>query len=127
MTQSETEVKLRVENSGPPVEFRFSPEVPLGSEGVRATLNRRALPVTLSAHAQDVHADVKFSAGEKTELVIDFRPGVRPWAPGVPLGIGDAPRGLRLLGSTLTGRASRAQAESAPGARSPCAPASPSE
>ena len=119
MTQSATQVKLRVEDSGPPVEFRFSPEVPLGSEGVRATLNGRSLPVTLSAHAQDVHADVKFSADEKTELVIDFRPGVRPWVPRVPLGIGDAPRGLRVLSSTLTGRAYRAEVEGRPGACSP--------
>ncbi len=125
MEQSETQVRLRVENLGPPVEIEFSPQIPLGSSNFRATLNGRPLSTALRSHAQDAHAEVKFSAGQKSELVLSFEPGVRPWLPAQPLHIGDESRGLRILSSSLEGRTYRAEVEVRPRACSPFAISTP--
>ncbi len=116
MQQSDAEVRLRVENSGPPVEILFSPEIPLGSKALQATLNSKRLPVTLQSHVHDAHAEVKFSAQARIELVIQFVPGVRVWVPEAALHIGDASRGLKILSSKLEGRSFRAEVEGRPGA-----------
>ena len=130
MEQSDSRVTLKVENSGPPVEIAFSPEIPLMSggargEALRATLNGRSVPVTLEAHAQDAHAKVEFSADQQTDLRITFPPGVRPWLPQEPLNIGDASHGLRILSSGLQGHTYRAEVEGVPGACSALAIATP--
>lgn len=116
MEQSDAQVRLRVENSGPPVEIEFSPEIFLGSKNLRGTLNGSRLPVTLGTHAQDIHAEVRFRAEHKVELAINFQPGVRPWLPATPLHIGDTSRALRILSSKLEGRTYRAEVEGRPGA-----------
>jgi len=127
MEQAANQVTLGVKTSGAPVEIEFGPEIPLGSgeersgeglrgAGVRAMLNGRRHPVTVEAHANDLHALAKFSADQSTELVIAFPPGVRPWLPNAPLHIGDASSGLRILSSRLDGRTYRAELEGVPGA-----------
>jgi glycogen debranching enzyme len=130
MEQSASQVTLRVENDGPPIEIEFTPEIPLGSagthgEGLQATLGRQSLPVKLESHAQDVHATVKFSADQKSELKIAFKPGVRPWAPFERLQVGDTNHGLRILSSSLQGRTYRAELEGQPSACSAFALSTP--
>ncbi len=125
MEQSETQVRLRVENSGPPVEIEFAPEAPLGAKNFRAALNGASLPVNLRSHAQDNHAEVHFRVAEKAELDIDFEPGIRLWMPVMPLKIGEQSRGLRLLSSRLEDRTYRAEVEGRPGACSTLALSTP--
>jgi len=121
MEQSDTQVTLKAESSGAPVEIEFAPQIPLGSggEGLRATLHGRRHPVTVEAHAQDVHAVVKFSVDQKTELTITYPPGVRPWVPAASLHIGDVSRGLRILSSRLEGHTYQAELEGVPAVCSP--------
>jgi len=119
MEQAESQVTLKLDSSGPPVQIEFSPEIPLGSAGPRgealqAMLNGRRIPVMLESHAQDAHAKLKFSADQKTELTIAFKAGVRPWLPSRTLNIGDGSRGLRILSSSLQGHTYRAEVEGVP-------------
>lgn len=116
MEQSETRTTLRVENSGPPIEFDFSPEIPLGSKDLRASLNGKRFPVAVQSHPQDVHAVVKFRAERRSEVVVGFDPGVRPWLPTTALRVGDVSQGLRILSSALEGLTYRAEVEGRPGA-----------
>jgi glycogen debranching enzyme len=130
MEQSESQVSLKVENSGTPVEIEFSPEIPLGSAGargetLRATLDRHSLPVKFESHAQDAHAKVKFSADQKSELKITFKPGVRPWVPPEHLRVGQTNGGLRVLSSSFEGHKYRAELEGRPAACSAFAISTP--
>lgn len=125
MDQSESQVKLTVESSGPPVDLEFSPEIRLGAKNLRASLNGRRVAVTAAEHAQDVHAGIKFRVEQRTELILRFEPGVRPHLPAMPLAIGDRSRGLRVLSSKLEGRTYRAEVEGRPGACAPFAISTP--
>ncbi|MBZ5562152.1 MAG: hypothetical protein LAP13_06995 [Acidobacteriia bacterium] len=121
VAQSESQMTLEAENSGPPVEITFSPEIPLGSAGdrgqeLRASQDGKPLPVTVVIHGGDVHARVRLTAEAKTEVVIRFQPGVRPWVPQHVLHIGSVSHGLRILNSSLAGRTYRAEVEGVPGA-----------
>lgn len=125
MEQTESQVRLRVETSGAPLDFEFMPEVPLGSKNFRATLDGRRLPVKPASSTQDNHAEVKFRVQQKAEVVLRFEPGVRPWLPSVPSRIGEVSRGLRILSSRVEGRTYRAEVEGRPGACAPLAIATP--
>ncbi len=121
MAQSASQVNLRVENSGAPTEIVFSPEIPLGSAGehgesLRASENGKPLPFTAETHPQDVHAKVQFAVEGKTEVIIHFGAGVRPWAPRPGPPIGDVSHGLRILTSSLEGRTYRSDLEGVPSA-----------
>jgi len=74
MRQAATGVTLKVENSGPPVEITFAPEIPRGSNHLRATVNGRPATATMRAYPQDAHAEVKFSSQPRTEVVLSFEP-----------------------------------------------------
>ena len=98
--QSYDHITLRADSHGPPVEIEFSPQVPLGTRNLRAFRNGE-LPVTLRSHAQDAHAEVKFTLRDKTQLVLKFEGGMRPWLPWEPLQMGGQSHGLRVLSSGL--------------------------
>lgn len=119
MEQSESQVRLSVENAGAPVEIEFSPEIPLGAKNLHASVGGRRVAVTPTEHAQDIHAEIKFRVEQSAELILRFDPGVRPWVAAAPLAIGDTSRGLRVLSSQLEGRTYRAEVEGRPGACSP--------
>ena len=77
MTQKVGVVTLAVENSGPPIEITFAPETPIGSGHLRATVNGRPSTATIRTYSKDTHAEIKFSAGLKTEVVLTFDPAAR--------------------------------------------------
>ncbi|MGA2608512.1 MAG: GH116 family glycosyl hydrolase [Terriglobia bacterium] len=108
--QSYDHITLRADPDGPPVEIEFSPQIPLGSRNLRADLNGgQSLPLTIRSYAQDLHAEVKFTLSEKSELVLKFEGGMQPWLPPEPLQIGDQSHGLRVLSSTLDSTVSGAE------------------
>ncbi|HZP00991.1 MAG TPA: GH116 family glycosyl hydrolase [Terriglobia bacterium] len=109
--QSPTRVTLHVENSAQPVVMDFSPEIPLGTKNLSATMNGAKIPVSVEAAGQDVHARVSFQAARASDIVIAFEAGVRPWLPPPQLRIGDTSRGLRILSSGLKGRIYSANVE----------------
>jgi glycogen debranching enzyme len=119
MEQSESQVRLKVENSGPAIIIKFSPQVPLGSKNLRASVNRRPLPSALRSFSQDLHAQVEFTAEGRMEADLNFQPGVRAGLPLAAPKIGDKSRGLRVLSSGLEGQTYRAKGEGVPGACSP--------
>ncbi|HMD96298.1 MAG TPA: hypothetical protein VKM93_03060 [Terriglobia bacterium] len=111
MTQAESEIKLTAEVAGPPVAITFAPEIALGSQSIRATLNGRLVAATLRRNEQDEHAEVKFDAEEKTEVVLRYEPGVRPWIAAPDVAPGAQSRGLRVLRSKLDGHVYTAEVE----------------
>jgi hypothetical protein len=114
MKQSETGISLKVDQIGPPVVITFAPEIPLGTRNLRATLNGRALNATIRSYEQDAPAEVKFSGGPNTEVVLSFEPGVGPWVHGTHLSVGDRSHGLRVLSSKLEGHIYSAHVEGRP-------------
>ncbi|MGO9268764.1 MAG: amylo-alpha-1,6-glucosidase [Terriglobia bacterium] len=111
MTQSDSEIKLSAEAAGPPVAITFAPEIALGSQNVRATVNGRPAAATFRLNEQDEHAEVKFDAEPKTEVVLRYEPGVRPWIPATNAAPGTESRGLRVLSSKLDGHVYSARVE----------------
>jgi hypothetical protein len=111
MKQSETGIRLKVNQSGPPVVITFAPEIPLGTRNLRATLNGRPIDATIRSYEQDAHAQVKFGSEPSVEVALSFEPGVRPWVDGARLGIGDQSHGLRVLSSKLEGHVYSARVE----------------
>jgi glycogen debranching enzyme len=116
MKQSETGISLKVNESGPPVVITFAPEIPLGSQNLRVTVNGRPISAVIRSYQQDAHAQVKFSAEPNTEIVLKYDPGVRPWVHGLSLAVGDESHGLRVLSSKLDGPTYSAQVEGQPNA-----------
>ncbi len=131
MQQSERQIKLKIESTGARVEIEFAPELPLGSTNLRTSFTADggrtsvAQSQAVDEHAQDRHAVVSVRVEHETELVLSFDPGVRPWLPATPLGIGDHSRGLRILSSRLERRTYRAEVEGRPGACSAFALSTP--
>jgi glycogen debranching enzyme len=74
MTQARNKIGLKVEDTGPPAAITFAPEVPLGSRNPRATFNGRPMRVKINSFSMDAHAEVRFSAGPKSEIEITFEP-----------------------------------------------------
>jgi len=114
MSQSEAGVDLEVDDSGPPVNLSFRPEIPLGSRSLRATLNGHLVAAAIRSLEQDTHADIAFVARGRAEVELRFEPGIRPWVQGAALSIGARSRGLRVLSSRLEGLTYSAQLEGPP-------------
>jgi glycogen debranching enzyme len=75
MKQSATEITLDVKESGPPLSMTFAPQIPSGSEKVRAMLNGRPLNATIRSYHQDTHAETQFRITPQTEVVLNFEGG----------------------------------------------------
>jgi hypothetical protein len=116
MEQSSSQVRLRIESSGPPLDVTFAPEIPLGAVNLRATVNGKRASLAPGVHGHDAHAEIRFRAEGKTEVVLTFEPGLRAWVPPRLLRIGDVSRGLRVLSSRLAGSSYIAEVEGRPGA-----------
>jgi glycogen debranching enzyme len=89
MTQSSSDIRLELENSGDPVEAVFDPEVPQGARLGKAYLGHQVVAAQLEAHPQDNHARVQFRASHGSSLLtISYRGGVSviPDSPQVQIG-----------------------------------------
>lgn len=116
LEQAEAAVSLKVNDNGLPVAITFAPEIPLGSQDLRATLNGQPVSAEIRSYEQDAHAELKFNSASTTEVVLRFKPGIRPWAPEVRAAVGDQSHGLRVLSSKLQDRVYSALLEGRPNA-----------
>jgi len=124
LTQTEGAADLKVEDRGPGVRLVFAPEIPLGSQNLRALVNGRPAPASIRAVGQDAEAEVTFraepnGAESNTEVELRFESGVRPWVEPGPLVTGARSSGLRVLDSKLQGHTYSAHLDGRPDACSP--------
>jgi glycogen debranching enzyme len=78
---------------------RFSPAIGLFSNVRSATVNGKRADFTLDdGSGQDVHCTIETELSERTEVALEFEPGVELDAAIEPLLAGDSSRNLRILG-----------------------------
>ncbi len=75
MKQSKTGIILKVEERGPPVTITFAPEIPQGIHKVHVTFNGRPISASIHRNNEDSHAEIKFSADQTCELILNFEGG----------------------------------------------------
>lgn len=105
MTQSASEIRLDIENPGPPLKFLFAPEIPLGAKPATAKLGSRPVAVSLEQHPQDSHAKVEFElASGSSSLAVHYAGGVAIF-PDLPRPrVGDGSQTIKIISTTLQGR-----------------------
>jgi glycogen debranching enzyme len=97
-------VDLDVRNAGEPVEVEFAPEIPLGADVVDAQCDGAKMTAGVTSHAQDTHAQLKFTAARgESHCHLRLAGGVAIVLPAPDAQIGDASTGLKLTRLRLQG------------------------
>ncbi len=77
LTRVRNGLELATENSGPPVDLLWAPEIPLGAHLNGAELDGKSVNVRLEEHAQDTHATLSFAVPRgKSHCLIRYAGGV---------------------------------------------------
>jgi glycogen debranching enzyme len=98
-------VDLELRNRGNPAEVEFSPEIPLGADVVEAQCDDVKLTADVTSHAQDTHAQFKFTAAHgESHCHLRLAGGVSIVLPAPAAQIGDASTGIKLTRLHLQGR-----------------------
>jgi len=98
-------VDLDLRNSGDPAEVEFSPEIPLGADIVDAQCDGATVAAGVTSHAQDTHAQLKFTAARgESHCHLRLAGGASLVLPGPVAQIGDASTGIKLIRLRLKGR-----------------------
>lgn len=97
-------VDLDLRNSGEPADIEFSPEIPLGADVVDAQCDGAKLAVGVMSHAQDTHAQLKFTAAPgESHCHLRLAGGVSIVLPAPAAQVGDASTGIKLTRLRLQG------------------------
>ncbi len=90
-------VDLDLRNSGESAVIEFSPEIPLGADVVDAQCDGAGLTAGVTSHAQDTHAQLKFTAAHgENHCHLRLAGGVSIVLPAPAAQIGDASTGIKL-------------------------------
>jgi hypothetical protein len=102
MRQTDAEIQLQVQNTGPPVQMTFAPELPLGATLRDAHVADQAFNATIEQNPQDTHAHVAFQAPSgSTSVTIRFKGGVSV-IPSLPtLQVGDPSCADKIVSAKL--------------------------
>jgi glycogen debranching enzyme len=77
LTRVRNGLQLETENSGPPVDLLWAPEIPLGAHLNGAEMDGKSVHVRLEEHAQDTHAAVDVTVPHgKSDCLIRYEGGV---------------------------------------------------
>ena len=101
--RSLTQTELEITAEGPPLHFIFEPEIPLGSENLRATVNRQTFPVKRLSNAQDTHAHVELNLSGKARISVRYTGGFTPEVEWQPPAMGEESRNPRLRRARWSG------------------------
>jgi len=106
IVQSAGEMRLELENSGPPISVRFDPEIPFGAELKKARLDGRAIRAVVEDHQQDTHVKVDFSVPRgSARLVIGYTGGMAIILKPPQLQIGESSHGIKITALHRSGTA----------------------
>ncbi len=98
ISRSNGTLRLLMQNSGPPVDMVFDPEIPLGAKIDRVRLNDAPVAVVLEENAQDTHAKTKFAIPHgNSSLTIDYSGGVAISTNPSPPEVGEASKALKII------------------------------
>jgi hypothetical protein len=101
---SADEVRLEIENGGPPVEVVFDPEIPLGARLRRALLENHSIAARFEPQAEDSHASVEFRLPHgDTTVVIEYSAGVAIQPPLPTPMLGNASQAVAITKVNLRG------------------------
>jgi hypothetical protein len=105
MDQSADAIRLQIENSGEPIQMTFAPQLPLGATLSEAKFAGRTISATVEQHPQDTHARVELTVPHGSAAVtMAYSGGVSIVPlPSPPL-VGEASKGLKIIGLHLQGR-----------------------
>jgi glycogen debranching enzyme len=95
---------LEAMNSGDPIHFTYSPEIPLGSTLKGASLNGKPIHARLEAHEQDAHATIRIELPHgRSQIELEYSGGVSLVLPRVKPRIGDPSHAIKLIDVKLNG------------------------
>ncbi len=97
-------LKLQIDNPGPPCNFIFAPELPLGARVQGGVFNHQPITVESETHPQETVARVSLDAPRgSSELKIDFEGGVSVIADSPMPQLGMQSAGVRIVSAILQG------------------------
>jgi glycogen debranching enzyme len=98
-------LELKTENTGGPVDLRFSPEIPFGAHLTGAVWDGRSVQVEEEDHPDDTHAALRFTVPRgKSLCLIRFEGGVQVSVDGPPPLVGESSRHTRITSISHRGR-----------------------
>jgi hypothetical protein len=103
LSRSQDHMKLSIDNQGPAVTLKFSPELPFGARLRGALVGGQPVTAALLQNDQDTHASVELTlAAGKTSLTVDYDGGILIVPTRASPGVGDPSEGLRITGLSLS-------------------------
>jgi len=95
---------LKIDNSGPPFKFEFTPDLPLGATIRRSAFNRKPAAASLESFAQQTSARVALDAPHgSSELRLDIEGGISVILDQPAPMPGDPSSGIRIIDAHLDG------------------------
>jgi glycogen debranching enzyme len=105
MVQSASQVRLKMQNDGAPVEMTFDPEIPYGAKLQGARLGEQIIDANLEENPQDTHAKVDFTLSHgNVSLAIEYTGGVAIISGSPRLLVGESSKHVKITGVNLKGR-----------------------
>ena len=119
-------LELEARNDGEAANLVFAPEIPLGAAVLGADCGGRRIPVLMDREAQDEHARLSLSLPRgEIHCRVRFAGGVMVGALATPPQVGDAGKGLKIVGVELQGNVLTVAADAKAGAEQVFALATP--